>query len=120
MVSNERGFTIVELIVAVTIFTYGLLSLLVANMLIVRLLAEGDRAATASFYARERLETMRGIPCADLADGADTRGGVYDLEWDIEEDLGQSVRRVQLLVTYPGTRGTVRTDTLESSVLCVG
>ena len=118
MVSGERGFTMVEMIVAVTLFTWVLLTLLGANVLVVQLLAAGDRAATATFYARERLETIRGVSCTVLADGSETRGGIYTLTWDLEPAHGGSVRDVQLLVTYPARRNVMRTDTIESSVLC--
>ena len=118
MVSGERGFTMVEMIVAVTLFTWVLLTLLGANVLVVQLLAAGDRAATATFYARERLETIRGVSCTALADGSETRGGIYTLTWDLEPAHGGSVRDVQLLVTYPARRNVMRTDTIESSVLC--
>ena len=118
MVKSERGFTLVEMIVAVTIFTWALLALLGANVLVVQLLAAGDRAATASFYARERLETLRGVSCAALSDGSEIRGGIYTLTWDLEPSHGGSVRDVELLVTYPARRDVMRTDTIESSVLC--
>ena len=118
MVSSERGFTLVEMIVAVTIFTWALLSLLGANVLVVQLLSAGDRATTATFYARERLETIRGMSCTVMADGSETRGGVYDLTWDLEPAYGGSVRMVELLVTYPARPNVMRTDTIETSVLC--
>jgi prepilin-type N-terminal cleavage/methylation domain-containing protein len=119
MVKNESGFTLVELIVAVTLFTWAMLALLGANILVIKLLAAGDRAATASFYARERLETLRGVSCSAMADGSETRGGAYDLKWTLQPDHGGSARQVQLLVTYPGLANAMRTDTVESSVLCV-
>jgi len=119
MVRREEGFTIVELIVAVTIFVWGLLALLGANMLVIQLLAAGDRAATASFYTRERLEALRGVSCTALSDGSETRGGAYQLVWDVEPAHGGSAATVEVRVTYPGLRGVVRTDTVESSILCV-
>jgi Tfp pilus assembly protein PilV len=119
MVKNESGFTIVELIVAVTIFVWGMLALLGANMLVIQLLAAGDRAATASFYAREQLETMRGVSCGALSNGSATKGGAYQLEWDVLTAHGGSARHIQVRVTYPALRGVTRTDTVESSILCV-
>ncbi|NIM48461.1 MAG: prepilin-type N-terminal cleavage/methylation domain-containing protein [Gemmatimonadales bacterium] len=119
MVKNEKGFTLVELIVAVTVFTWALLALLGANMLVIQLLGAGDRASTASFYARERMETLRGLSCGVLKDSSETRGDIYDLSWDVEDAYAGSARRVQLLVSYPSLPGATRTDTVESLVLCV-
>ncbi len=119
MVSNERGFTLIELIVAVTVFTVGLLAVLGTNVLVTQLLDAGHRATTASFYARERLETLRGVSCGVLADGSEARGGIYQLAWNVEPPSGRAARRVQLRVTYPTRRGALRTDSAETSVLCV-
>ncbi|MGH7646127.1 MAG: type IV pilus modification PilV family protein, partial [Gemmatimonadales bacterium] len=40
---NERGFTLVELIVAVTVFSIGLLALMGINVLVFQLLGAGRR-----------------------------------------------------------------------------
>lgn len=115
---DERGFTLIELIVAATVFTVGLLALLGTNLLVYELLDAGHRANIASFYARERAETLRGIRCSALADGSETRGGVYQLAWNIQSAYGGNARRLLVLVTYAPRRGGVRTDTVETSVLC--
>ncbi len=119
MVSGERGFTLIELTVAVTIFTVGVLGMLKVTAGITRMLGMSDRVATASFYAQERLETLRATSCAALASGTDTRAGIYDLEWGVEQILGGNARRVQILVTFPSRPGWTRVDTLGTSVSCV-
>ena len=116
---NEDGFTLIELIVAATVFTVGLLALLGANLLVYQLLDAGHRATTASFYARERSETLRGISCSAVAGGSETRGAGYQLAWAVQPAYGGSARRLQLLITYPARPGRLRTDTVETSVLCV-
>jgi prepilin-type N-terminal cleavage/methylation domain-containing protein len=117
-VKNERGFTLVELIVAVTVFSIGLLALMGANVLVFHLLGAAQRATTAAFYARERLETMRGLECALLSDGSETRGGVYQLVWTVAPaTLGVSVR-VTVRITYPLRAGAQRSDTIETAILC--
>ncbi len=119
MVSGERGFTLIELTVAVTIFTVGVLGMLKVTAGITRLLGMSDRVATASFYAQERLETLRATSCAGLASGTETRGGIYDVEWVVAAILGGNARRVQVLVTYPSRPDAIRVDTLGTSMSCI-
>jgi len=117
-VKNERGFTLVELIVAVTVFSIGLMALMGTNVLVFHLLGAAQRATTAAFYSRERLEAMRGLECTLLANGSETRGGVYQLAWTVEPSNGGASRQARLQITYPLRAGALRTDTIETSILC--
>jgi prepilin-type N-terminal cleavage/methylation domain-containing protein len=119
MVRGRGGFTIIELIVAVTVLTLGLLALVGANALVTQLLSSGDRASTAMFFAQERMETLRGTDCDDLTAGSETRGAVYDLSWETATAFGGNAQRVQLVVQYPSGPGRRRADTVETSLLCV-
>ncbi len=119
MVSGERGFTLVELIIAVTLFTIGVLGMLGVTAGITRLLGMGDRIATASFYAQERLETARNTPCAALTSGSETRGGIYDVAWNVAPMFGGNAQRVEVLVAYPSRLGMTRVDTLGTSISCI-
>ncbi len=119
MVSGERGFTLVELTIAVTLFTIGVLGMLGVTAGITRLLGMGDRIATASFYAQERLETARNTPCAALISGSETRGGIYGLAWSVAPMFGGNAQRVEVLVAYPSRLGVTRVDTLGTSISCL-
>ncbi len=119
MVSRERGFTLIELTVAVTIFTVGVLGMLKVTAGLTRLLGMADRVATAGFYAQERLETIRATSCDALASGMETRAGIYEVEWGVAPIFGGNARRVQILVTYPSRPGAIRVDTLGTSMSCV-
>ena len=118
-IHDSRGFTLIEVTIAVMIFTIAVLGLLGVTAGITRLLANGDRVATASFYAEERLENMRATDCATLAAGSETRGGVYDLQWSVTSVFGGNARSVQLLVSYPSFSGATRVDTLGTTLSCV-
>lgn len=117
MVSTERGFTIVELLVAITVLSVGLLSFLGTSALITRMLARGDRAATATFYAQERIERLQGQPCATMANGSEMRGGNFRVDWTITPMGGSD--RARVIVRYAAGPTTMREDTLETSVLCI-
>lgn len=117
MVTNERGFTIVELLIAITVLTVGLLSFLGASALITRMLARGDRAATATFYAQERIERLQGQPCGTMASGTEMRGNSYRVAWTVTPSAGSE--RARIIVRYAAGPGRMREDTLETAVLCV-
>lgn len=119
MVKSQQGFTLVELIVATTVFMVGLLALLGVNAVVIQLLGSGRRATMAAFYARERLEQLRATDCAGLSDGSQTRGNIYQLAWDVEPANGGVTRRVRLQVTYPARADRIQTDSVETSLLCV-
>ncbi len=119
MVSGERGFTLIELTIAMTLFTIGVLGMLGVTAGITRLLGLGERIATASFYAQERLETAHSTPCAALTGGSETRGGIYDLSWRVAPMFGGNAQRVEVLVSYPSRPGVTRVDTLGTSISCI-
>ncbi|MEE8135064.1 MAG: prepilin-type N-terminal cleavage/methylation domain-containing protein [Gemmatimonadales bacterium] len=116
---SERGFTLVELTIAMTLFTIGVLGMLGVTAGITRLLSMGDRIATASFYAQERLETARNTSCAALTAGSDTRGGIYNITWSVTPMFGGNAQRVEVWVAYPSRRGLTRVDTLGTSISCI-
>jgi prepilin-type N-terminal cleavage/methylation domain-containing protein len=119
VVRSEAGFTLVELTVAVTIFTIGVLGLLGTTAGITRLLGMGDRIATAGFYAQERFETLRSEDCATLASGSNTRGGIYDVTWEVQSIFSGTARRISIYVAYTSRPGVTRVDTLGTSISCV-
>ncbi len=119
MVRSERGFTLIELTIAVTLFTIGVLGMLGVTAGIARLLGQGDRIATASFYAQERLETARNTSCAALTSGSETRGGIYVVAWNVAPMFGGNAQRVEVLVAYPSRLGVTRVDTLGTSISCI-
>jgi len=116
-VSDQRGFTIVEILIAITVLTVGLLSFLGTSALITRMLARSDRAATATFYAQERIERLQGQPCGTMTSGNETRTGGYQVNWTLTPASGSE--RARIIVRYRTGPTTAREDTLETSVLCV-
>ena len=119
MVANRGGFTLIELMIALTVLMAGLLGLVGTSALVTQMLSRGDRAATASNFAIEQLEALYGLGCEDTSSGSATKADIYDLEWSVNPSVTGSAERVQLVVTYPGTGGLPRSDTLETSILCV-
>lgn len=120
---NQRGFTIVEVIIAIVVLTVGLLGLVTTAALVTRMIGRGQRSAVASTFATQRMERLRVATCdpAQRADGSETlmRGGaaVATNTWRITNVAG-TTWKVALSVTYTTTRNRTRTDQMETIVLC--
>ena len=117
MSKTESGFTIIEVIIAITMLSVGLLGMLGATASTIRLLGESDRMATAAFQATQQLERLEALACDAAAGGTDTQQGV-DLTWTVGGAVTDRTRAITLTATYPMGRGRVRTDTFEKALQC--
>jgi prepilin-type N-terminal cleavage/methylation domain-containing protein len=122
--NNARGFTIVEIIIAIVVLTVGLLGLVSTAALVTRMIARGQRSAVASTFASQRLEQLRPAACIDAQrlNGTDTlkRGSnwvaINNWTWI---DEGNKYYRARIVTTYKTVKNRVRTDTLEVGVPCL-
>ena len=119
---NERGFTIVEVLIAIIVLTVGLLGLMGTSALVTRMVARGQRSALAGVYAVERFEQLRATACKARANGTETfyRGGTAvarnDWTWT---GAGTDMFRLSLRTTYTTTQGRQRVDDVEATISCV-
>ncbi len=122
--NNERGFTLVEIIIAIVVLTVGLLGLVSTAALVTRMIARGQRSAVASTFASQRMELLRPAACiaAQRTNGTDTlyRGttwvAINNWTWT---DQGNLYYRARIVTTYKTVQNRVRTDTLEVGVPCL-
>ena len=121
MKSDTRGFTLIEILIAVVILSVGVLGMVGSAGLASRMIGQGKRNTQAALVAMQRMETIRQSAlstnprCTALASGTATTSGVTET-WTI---TGASrSRRVRVIVTYPTNRG-VATDTVNSVVSCL-
>jgi prepilin-type N-terminal cleavage/methylation domain-containing protein len=118
----RRGFTVVEVLVAVVVLTAGLLGLLGASALATRTMVRGRSSDQAATFAGARLERLRATACTNQASGADTLfiGGAWVAinSWSFT-NAGNSTWRVQLTERYRVVRGGLRTDGFETEVSCL-
>src|SRR3989441_6323919 len=73
-ITNNKGFTIIEIIIAIIVLTVGVLGMVTTAALVTRMIARGQRSAEASAFAARRLERLRVAACvpAQRLDGADS------------------------------------------------
>jgi type IV pilus assembly protein PilV len=115
-VTSERGFTIVEVLIAVMVLSVGLLALVGSAAVTTRMIAQGQRYSEASALANERFEILRSQTCAAMADGSATSGR-FTVTWRVVADASGRAREVQVVVTSPTASGA-RNDQFQTVILC--
>jgi len=120
---NRRGFTIIEIIIAIIVLTVGVLGLVTTAALVTRMIARGQRSATAAAFASRRLERMRAGACvaALRVDGQDTlyRGSTWVAvnTWAFTAAPNQNFR-LKVVTQYKTVKNSVRTDSTETTIPC--
>jgi prepilin-type N-terminal cleavage/methylation domain-containing protein len=121
MTTNQRGFTIIEILVAITILSVGLLSLAAGSGAVYRMLGQGKRATRAGAMALGRMEILRRTAnstnprCTSLASGTASYAGSVSESWTVSGS--GNLRSVTVRVTYPTNRGTTA-DSLSTIIGC--
>lgn len=113
---DARGFTIVEVLVAVLILSVGMLALASTAATVTRMIGQGQRFSEASTLAVERFEIIRAQDCADMGSGSADEGR-YALTWTVSSVAGGNARSVALTVTSPTGRGS-RADSFATTIAC--
>ena len=113
---TQRGFTIVEVLVAVMILSVGLMGLVTTAGLVTRMIGQGHRYTEASALANERIEVLKSQRCPAAGTGTETRGA-YVVSWRVVEIASGKGRGLNVSVQSPTTRGS-RTDTFATVHYC--
>ncbi|MFN2318025.1 MAG: prepilin-type N-terminal cleavage/methylation domain-containing protein [Gemmatimonadales bacterium] len=123
MTSNQRGFSIVEVLVAIIILTIGLLALAQSSGAVTTMIGRGKQDTQASLAAQQQLERLRQVAnsttpkCTALANGSATGPATgTTTAWTVSGS-GDS-RTVAVTVTYRISRGT-RTETVRAILGCL-
>ena len=115
--NNEKGFTLIEILIAISIFAIGMLA--VASMQVSGIQGNGiARALTgASSWAADRVERLISLPYdhADLSAGAhpvftpDPQDR-YALSWQVTENAPiNNVKTIAVSITWKSRSGNDRT-----------
>ena len=85
---KEQGFTLVEVLIALTIFAIGILAIASMQMWGLRGNSSAMYHTEAATFAADRIETLMTVDYADLADGSETQGdsNEYTISWTVSTD----------------------------------
>jgi prepilin-type N-terminal cleavage/methylation domain-containing protein len=122
-VSGRRGFTVIEVLVAMMVMTIAVLALASSSGLVAKMMTRGHNAEMASSFAARRLDVLRLSGCTVRANGADTlfRGGsnwaaINNWAWT---DATAGTYRVKVTTQYRSSGATIGTNISETSISCV-
>ena len=112
---RRGGFTLVEVMVAMLIFTIGLLGLATTSAVVIRQMGDAGRMSVAAAVAQARMEKLRVAPCATaITSRTDTTRGVITT-YSLTTQTRSS--RIDVTVKY-NTRSGARTQSYRSTVPC--
>ena len=112
---NQRGLTLLEVLVAMIIMGISLLMLL--NMTMVALDGNdwSNQTTMAAQFMQEKLEQLRSDPdLSPASSGSDTANGIAT-EWAVS-NTGKHLRRVDVKAVWTDIRGYEKTNTLTAYV----
>lgn len=127
---NTKGFTIIEIMIAIVVLTVGILAMVTSAALVTRMIGRGQRSADASAFMARRVERLRAMASGQLAGacalplpGADTlmRGSTWVAinRWTVTLVPGQLQNyRIKVVSTYRTVKDQVRRDSMETTFSC--
>ncbi len=113
LLRGEAGLTLVEIIVACTILTVGLLALLRTAALASRMISEAALATEVSAVAREHLEALLNRGCGS-ATGGDRTIDRLRVSWRVTSG---ATEWIAVRVEAP-TPGGARVDSFSTALAC--
>ena len=99
---NNQGFTIIEVIFALSIFAIGILAVSTLAITSVNSNAASRRLTEATTLAEDRLERLMTLPYDTISDGQ-TQQGTYNISWTVlENDIVDKSKSITVTVTRTG------------------
>jgi Tfp pilus assembly protein PilV len=112
--SNRAGCTLIEIIVALFVFTTGALALAAGSGVVARELGTNNLRAEAARVAASRLEVVH-ASCRIAQSGSETRGPILS-RWSVSP-LDSSSLRIEGTVSYITAHGS-RSEPYAATVGC--
>lgn len=106
--SGEKGFTLIEIMIALAIFSIGILGVASMQILSVNYNSHARRTSEATTWGVERMESLMTLPYAD-ADldpinnnpHTDTRG-IYNITWNVIDNTDNKTINMTVSWTVKG------------------
>jgi prepilin-type N-terminal cleavage/methylation domain-containing protein len=119
----RSGFTLIEVLVAVTILAVGVVALAGSSATVTRMIGRGQSDTRAAQLATLQVEALRLVAysttprCTALANGGPTTTDHITLSWTVTVSASGTGRNVSVTASYATGRGT-HTEVLTTQIEC--
>lgn len=115
---SRRGFTIIELTVAIMIMVVGVLGLAGTAAMVTRLVGGAAQQTIAANIAASRFERLRSVPCTQIVGNTATTRNITE-KWTAQADPGSPLLwLVRDSITYRAAGGRMRQLAFQSYIRC--
>jgi len=122
---TERGFTIIEIMLAVVVLSVGVMALVGSSALATRMIGRGNKSTEVVQVATARAELLRsyaaatspGCTNANVKSDSNTTASGIGEKWVLLGTAGDPTRDVRMMFTYRVPKGS-RTDTMMITLYC--
>lgn len=110
---SSRGYTLIEVMIAMVIFSFGILGMYAMQISSVNSNAAAGKRTEAVSWATNQMEILLETPYASIGNNQVTQG-IYTIQWtapeiDINNDGTNDAKNIQINVTWNDSRGQKNT-----------
>jgi prepilin-type N-terminal cleavage/methylation domain-containing protein len=119
---DTRGFTVIEVLIAVVVLAVGVTALVGSSGVVTRMIGQGKISTQATQAVSQQMEQLRATAystspnCTALAAGSDTTANGVATSWTIT--VNGELRLIRMRVDYP-TAGGGDSDTVSTILRCL-
>lgn len=117
MMKEQNGFTLLEVIIALVIFSIGLLAVASMQMTAIKGNYFSGTLTEATSWAADQMETLMSLPYtdADLAAGNHTapQEDIYTITWSVADDATTNNTKTITITVAWTDKGSQRTHVLQ-------
>jgi type IV pilus assembly protein PilV len=100
MLRRQRGFSLIEVMIATVLFAIGLIAFAGLEVLAVRNSTYSKDYGKANTYAQQKVEELKGTAWTSVATGSDTLEEKFTRTWMVTETEEKIMKTVAVSVTW--------------------